>query len=327
MRLIADSRIIRALTAAALVAAAVPAFAAGYPDRPVTVVVPFPPGGASDQAARVTQVEFEKNLGGTIVIENRAGATGNTGASSVSRSDPDGYTLLCAALSVWSINPALFKNLNYDAAKDFDMLTIAVRTPNVLVTRKDFPANDVKELVAYLKANPDKVTFPSSGSGSSDHLTAELFWQTTGTSGNHIPYKGGGPAITDLVGGQTDVSFQNLGNIYPFISTGKVKALAVTSAERHPMLPDVPTLKELGYDGLVVYSWQAFGAPKGVDPAIRAKIEEALIKALKSENVVKTFAKTGFDVVASTGAEAEEFQAKEIARWKAVIAEGNIPSP
>ncbi|WP_026362970.1 tripartite tricarboxylate transporter substrate binding protein [Methylopila sp. M107] len=325
-------RIIRTLTAAVAIAAlAVPTFAvpalAAYPDRPVTIVVPFPPGGASDQAARVSQVELEKNLGGNVVIENRAGATGNTGASAVSRADPDGYTLLCAPISVWSINPALFKNLNYDAAKDFDMLTIAVRTPNVLVTRKEFPANSVKELVDYLKANPGTVTFPSSGSGSSDHLTAELFWQKTGTSGNHIPYKGGGPAITDLVGGQVDVSFQNLGNIYPHITTGKVKALAVTSDARDPMLPDVPTLKELGYEGMVVYSWQAFGAPKGLDPAIKAKIEAALIKALKTENVVKAFAKTGFEVVANTGDEAEAFQAKEIARWKQVVDEGKIPSP
>ncbi len=324
-------RIIHALTTAvAIVASALPVapvLAAGYPERPITVVVPFPPGGASDQAARVVQAEFEKNLGGNVVIENRPGATGNTGAGAVARSTPDGYTLLCAALSVWSINPALFKGLNYDAAKDFDLLTVAVRTPNVLVTRKDFPAKDVKSLIEYLKANPDKVTFPSSGSGSSDHLTAELFWQKTGTTGNHIPYKGGGPAITDLVGGQTDVSFQNLGNIYPFISTGKVNALAVTSAERHPMLPDVPTLKELGYDGLEVYSWQAIGAPKGVDPAIKAKIEEALIKALKTETVVKAFAKTGFDVVASSEADSEAFQAKEIARWKQVVEEGKIPSP
>ncbi|MDR4307789.1 tripartite tricarboxylate transporter substrate binding protein [Chelatococcus sambhunathii] len=321
-------RIIRALTAAVAVAAlAVPALAAGYPERPVTMVVPFPPGGASDQAARVVQTEFEKNLGGNVVIENRPGATGNTGAGAVARSAPDGYTLLCAALSVWSINPALFKGLNYDAAKDFDLLTVAVRTPNVLVTRKDFPAKDVKSLVEYLKANPGKVTFPSSGSGSSDHLTAELFWQKTGTTGNHIPYKGGGPAITDLIGGQTDVSFQNLGNIYPHIVTNKVNALAVTSAERHPMLPDVPTLKELGYEGLEVYSWQAIGAPKGVDPAVKAKIEDALIKALKTEAVAKAFAKTGFDVVASSEAESEAFQAKEIARWKQVVDEGKIPSP
>lgn len=321
-------RIIRALmAAAAIVATATPVLAAGYPERPVTVVVPFPPGGASDAAMRVVQSEFEKALGGNVIIENRPGATGNTGAASVARSAPDGYTLLCAALSVWSINPALFRKLNYDVANDFDYLTIAIRTPNVLVTRKEFPAKDVKSLIAYLKEKPDQVTFASSGAGSSDHLTAELFWQKTGTTGNHIPYKGGGPAIVDLIGGQTDAAFFNLGNIYPHIAAGKVNALAVTSEQRHPMLPDVPTLRELGIEGVDVYSWQAVGAPKGLDPAIRQKLEDALRKAYKTQSVIDNFAKTGFDVVASTGEEFREFQAKEIARWKQVVETGNIPPP
>lgn len=321
-------RIVRAIcAAAAIVAAAVPAVAAGYPERPITVVVPFPPGGGSDAAARIVAAAAEKTIGANMIVENRPGATGNMGAAAVARSAPDGYTILCAALSVWSINPALFKGLTYDAAKDFDLLTVAVRTPNVLVVRKDFPANTVAELIAYLKANPEKVSFASSGSGSSDHLTAELFWQKTGTSGNHIPYKGGGPAIVDLIGGQTDASFQNLGVISPQIAAGKVKALAVTSDERHAMLPDVPTLKEQGVEGVDVYSWQAFGAPKGLDPAVRAKLEKALTDALRTDAVKAAFAKTGFDVVANTGKEFEAFQAKEIARWKQVVADGNIPSP
>ncbi|GBD46936.1 Bug family tripartite tricarboxylate transporter substrate binding protein [Methylopila sp. Yamaguchi] len=321
-------RIVRAIcAAAAIVAAAVPAVAAGYPERPITVVVPFPPGGGSDAAARIVAAAAEKTIGANMIVENRPGATGNMGAAAVARSAPDGYTILCAALSVWSINPALFKGLTYDAAKDFDLLTVAVRTPNVLVVRKDFPANTVGELIAYLKANPEKVSFASSGSGSSDHLTAELFWQKTGTSGNHIPYKGGGPAIVDLIGGQTDASFQNLGVISPQIAAGKVKALAVTSDERHAMLPDVPTLKEQGVEGVDVYSWQAFGAPKGLDPAVRAKLEKALTDALRTDAVKAAFAKTGFDVVANTGKEFEAFQAKEIARWKQVVADGNIPSP
>lgn len=321
-------RIVRALcAAAAIVAVALPAFAAGYPERPITVVVPFPPGGGSDVAARLVAAEAEKIIGQNMIIENRPGATGNTGAAAVARATPDGYTILCAALSVWSINPALFKNLTYDAAKDFDLLTVAVRTPNVLVVRKDFPANSTADLIAYLKANPEKVTFASSGSGSSDHLTAELFWQKTGTTGNHIPYKGGGPAIVDLVGGQTDASFQNLGVIYPQITAGKVKVLAVTSEQRHPMLPDVPTLKEQGVDGVDVYSWQAFGAPKGLDPTIRAKLEKALTDALRTKTVTEAFAKTGFEIVANTGKEFEAFQAKEIARWKQVVADGQIPSP
>jgi tripartite-type tricarboxylate transporter receptor subunit TctC len=313
--------------AVATLAVRAPARAADYPDRPIAVIVPFPPGGGSDVAARIVAAEAEKTIGQNMIIENRPGATGNMGAAAVARAAPDGYTILCAALSVWSINPALFNNLTYDAAKDFDLLTVAVRTPNVLVVRKDFPAKDVAEFVAYLKAHPGEVTFASSGSGSSDHLTAELFWQKTGTTGNHIPYKGGGPAIVDLVGGQTDASFQNLGVIYPHIAGGKVKALAVTSEARHPMLPDAPTLRERSVAGVDVYSWQAFGAPKGLDPAVRRKLETALTDALKTQTVKDAFAKTGFEVVANTGKEFEAFQATEIARWKQVVAEGRIPSP
>jgi tripartite-type tricarboxylate transporter receptor subunit TctC len=316
--------------AAAAVAAALaagPALAADYPTRPVTMIVPFPPGGASDAAARVVQREAEKNLGQSIIIENRAGATGNIGANAVAKAAPDGYTLLCAALSVWSINVALFKSLPYDATTDFDHLTVAIRTPNALILRKDFPAKDLAEFTAYLKANPNKVTFASSGAGSSDHLTAELFWQQTGTSGVHVPYKGGGPAIADLIGGHADASFVNLGSIAPQVKDGKVRAIAVTSEAEHPMMPGVKTLKEQGVDGVEVYSWQAIGAPKGLDPAVRAKLEKSFIDALKTDTVKAAFAKTGFEVVANTGEEFKAFQAKEVARWKDVVAKGKIEAP
>lgn len=314
--------------AAAAVAVAAPSFAlaADYPSRPITMIVPFPPGGASDIAGRIVAKEAEAILKQPIIVENRPGATGNIGARAVATAEPDGYTILCAALSVWSINEALFKDLPYDPAKDFDHLTVAVRTPNVLAVRKDFPAKDLKEFVAYMKAHPGEVTFATSGSGSSDHLTSELFWQTSDTKGIHVPYKGGGPAIGDLVAGQVDVSFANLGTIYPNISTGKVRALAVTSDVRHPQLPDVPTLKEQGVDE-VVYSWQALGGPKGMPENVRVKLQEAVIGALKKQSVKDQFAKTGFEVVANTPEEFASFQAGEIARWKEVVAKGKIEAP
>jgi tripartite-type tricarboxylate transporter receptor subunit TctC len=301
--------------------------ATDYPTRVINMVVPFPPGGASDTAGRIVSQQLEKQLGKNIVIENKPGATGNTGARFVAKSEPDGYTLICAALSVFAINAALFKDLPYDPAKDFDLLTVAVRTPNVLVVRRDFPAKDYKEFVEYLKAHPGEVTFASSGSGSSDHLTAELFWQKTGTKANHIPYKGGGPAIADLIGGHADASFANLGNIYPQVHLGKVRALAITSEKRDPMLPDTPTLQELGLQGADVYSWQALGGPKGMPEDVRAKLATEMVKALHEPSVKEAFAKTGFEIVANTPEEFRTFQAAEIARWKDVVAKGNIPSP
>ncbi|MFC3692702.1 Bug family tripartite tricarboxylate transporter substrate binding protein [Chenggangzhangella methanolivorans] len=323
-------RMLKVLAVAACALALVappPALATDYPTRNITMIVPFPPGGASDTAARVVSQQLEKQLGKNIIIENKPGATGNTGARLAASAAPDGYTLLCAALSVWSINAALFKNLPYDPAKDFDHLTIAVRTPNVLVVRKDFPAKDYKEFVEYLKAHPGEVTFASSGSGSSDHLTAELWWQKTDTKANHIPYKGGGPAIADLIGGHADASFANLGNIYPQVHLGKVRALAITSEKRDPLLPEVPTLAELGLQGAEVYSWQALGGPKGMPEDVRTKLATEMVKALKEPSVKEAFAKTGFEIVANTPEEFRAFQAGEIARWKEVVAKGNIPSP
>ena len=301
--------------------------ATDYPTRVINMVVPFPPGGASDTAGRIVSQQLEKQLGKNIVVENKPGATGNTGARFVAKSEPDGYTLICAALSVFAINAALFKDLPYDPAKDFDLLTVAVRTPNVLVVRKDFPAKDYKEFVEYLKAHPGEVTFASSGSGSSDHLTAELFWQKTDTKANHIPYKGGGPAIADLIGGHADASFANLGNIYPQVHLGKVRALAITSEKRDAMLPDTPTLQELGLQGADVYSWQALGGPKGMPEDVRNKLATEMVKALHEPSVKEAFAKTGFEIVANTPEEFRTFQAGEIARWKDVVAKGNIPSP
>ncbi len=304
--------------------AALPVQAQSYPERNVTMIVPFPAGGASDITARNVAAKLTESLGKTVVVDNRAGANGSLGATLLKQAAPDGYTILVGSIGVFAINPALFPDLKYDPMKDFDLLSVAVRTPNVLVAHPGFPANSVKELVEYLKKNPDKVSFASSGTGSSDHLTAELFWQKTGTKGVHVPYKGGGPAIGDLIGGHANVSFQNLGAIANHVRGGKLKALAVTADKRNAALPDVPTLAEAGVKEVEVYSWQAAAAPKGLPTAIRARLEKDIVAGLKSADTTAKFNDIGFDVVANTGKEFETFLAAETARWKTVIEVGKI---
>jgi tripartite-type tricarboxylate transporter receptor subunit TctC len=301
-----------------------PAQAAGYPERAVTVIVPFPPGGATDTTARVTTQEMQKSFGQPLVVENKPGANGSIGASQVGRAKPDGYTILVGSIGVFAINPALYKTLSYDPRKDFDLLTVGVRTPNVLVTRPNFPASTVPELVAHLKANPDKVTFASSGTGSSDHLTAALFWQKTGTTGIHTPYKGGAPAHTDLMGGHVDVSFQNFGAVAGYIKAGQMKILAVTGDKRVPSFPHAPTLKEAGVADLEVFSWQAFAAPKGLPADVKSKLETSLIAALNTPDVKNKFNESGFEVIGNSSSAFTTFLDQELERWKTVIETGKI---
>jgi tripartite-type tricarboxylate transporter receptor subunit TctC len=288
------------------------------------MIVPFPPGGSTDTIARAITPKLNEQLGQPFIVENRPGATGAIGAAAVKRAPADGYTLLVASIAVYSVNPHLQKGLQYDPSKDFDLLTVAVRAPNVLVATPGFPANTVAELIAQMKKNPGKVTFASSGSGTSDHLTAALFWQKTGTTGNHIPYKGGAPAISDLIAGHVDVSFQNLNAVATQIKAGKLKALALTSDKRSPVLPQVPTMTEVGVKDLEVYSWQAVAAPKGLPKDVKAKLHAALVASLNDPAVKPKLADQGFEIVANTPEQFAQFQAQELARWKAVIDTGKI---
>jgi tripartite-type tricarboxylate transporter receptor subunit TctC len=297
---------------------------AEYPERNITVIVPFPAGGASDMTARLITPKLSERVKQSVVIDNRAGANGALGAVALKQASADGYTLLIGSIGVFAINPALFKDLRYDPQKEFDLLSLAVRTPNVLVANPGYPANNVRELIEQLTKNPGKVTFASSGTGSSDHLTAALFWQKTGTTGIHVPYRGGGPAINDLIAGHANVSFQNLGAIAEQVKSGRLKALAVTSEQRTAALPNVPTMAEAGVQDLVVYSWQAAAAPKGLPAAIKAKLEAELTASAQSPDVKAKFEAVGFDVVASNGNQFEKFLADEIARWKTVIETGKI---
>ena len=298
--------------------------AAGYPEKPITAIVPFPPGGSTDTIARAIGPGVQAALGQMLVVENKAGATGAIGAAAVKNARPDGYTILVASIGVYAVNPILQKNIAYDPSKDFDLLTVAVRAPNVLVVPSAHPANTVQELIAGLKKNPDKVTFASSGAGSSDHLTAALFWQKTGTTGLHVPYKGGAPAITDLIGGHADASFQNINAVINHIKAGKLKALAITSDKRSPLLPQVPTLDESGVKDVNVYSWQGIAAPKGLPADVKTKLHGAIVGALNDGEVRKRLTEQGFEIVADSPEEFSKFQAQELARWKQVIEVGKI---
>lgn len=300
------------------------AAAQDWPQKPVTVVVPFPPGGSTDTIARMLAQPLNEKLGQPFVIENRPGATGAIGAAMVKRAPPDGYTIMIASIGVYAVNPFLQKNLPYDPAKDFDLLTVAVRAPNVLVANPSVAARSVQDLVAHMKKNPGKVSFASSGAGSSDHLTAALFWQKTATTGLHVPYKGGGPAIQDLLAGQVEVSFQNINAVIQHIKAGKLKALAITSEKRSPLLPDVPTLAEAGVKDVEVYSWQAVAAPRGLPANVKSRLHGALVSSLTDPKMRAKLAETGFEVVANTPDQFAQFENQELQRWKNVIETGKI---
>jgi tripartite-type tricarboxylate transporter receptor subunit TctC len=304
--------------------ATVTTLAAAWPDKTVTMVVPFPPGGASDMIGRTLQTKMQEKLGVSFIVDNRAGATGTIGAGQVAKAQPDGHTLLVASLGPFVIAPHLLAKVPYDALKDFDYITVAVQAPNVLVVPAASAHKSMADVIAYTKANPNKMTFASSGNGSSDHLTAELFWQQTGTSGIHVPYKGGGPVMSDLLGAQVESSFMNINTALPQIKAGKLRALSITSAKRSPLLPDVPTLEELGIKDCNVYSWQAVAAPKGTPPELKKQLHTAMANVLNDPQVKTRLLDLGFEIVASTPEQFTAYQASEFARWKKLIESRNI---
>ncbi|MBV5346304.1 MAG: tripartite tricarboxylate transporter substrate binding protein [Rhodoferax sp.] len=295
-----------------------------WPDKPVTLVVPFPPGGSTDLIARTLAPKLQEKLGGTFITDNKAGATGTIGAGFVARATPDGHTLLVSSLGPFVIAPHLLAKVPYDALKDFDYITVAVQAPNVLVVPTSSPHKSMADVLAFQKSNPDKMTFASSGNGSSDHLTAELFWLQTGTTGIHVPYKGGGPVMSDLLGGQVDSSFMNINTAMPQILAGKLRALAITSAKRSPLLPNVPSLQELGIKDANVYSWQAIAAPRGLAADVKTKLHAAIVAGLNDPQIKSKLLELGFEIVGNTPEQFAAYQSAEFARWKKLIDTRNI---
>jgi tripartite-type tricarboxylate transporter receptor subunit TctC len=315
----------KAFTAVLLAMSALAVHAQAWPaGKTVTIVVPFPPGGSTDLIARQLANKLPEKLGGgTFVVDNKAGATGTIGATQVVRSAPDGYTLFVSSLGPFVIAPHLIK-VPYDALKDFDPISIAVQAPNVLVVPAASAHKSLAEVIAYQKANPGKMTFASSGNGSSDHLTAELFWLQTGTSGIHVPYKGGGPVMTDLLGNQVDSSWMNINTAMPQIAAGKLRPLAITSEKRSTLLPNVPTLEESGVKGANVYSWQAVAAPKGLPADVKRKLHDGIVAVLNDPAVKPKLLELGFEIVANTPEQFAAYQASEYARWGKLISSRNI---
>jgi tripartite-type tricarboxylate transporter receptor subunit TctC len=313
--------------AACLVAAAATsgiAHAQSFPTKPIKIVIPFVPGGPSDTVGRAIGSKFQAILGQPAVVENKPGANGAIAAEFVAKSDPDGYTILVGSIGVFAINAALYKDLRYHPVRDFAPVTLAVTTPNVLVSKLAFPAHSVKELLDQMRKQPGKISFGSSGTGSSDHLTFELFKQMTNTEGIHVPYKGGAAVVTDLLGGQVDASFQNLGTVATQIKAGRIRPLAVTARARSPQIPDVPTMAEAGYPDLVVTSWQAAAAPIKTPRDVVATLNDAAVRALRSPEVRERLTSIGFDVIASTPDEFGAFMKAEVDRWTGVVQRGGI---
>jgi tripartite-type tricarboxylate transporter receptor subunit TctC len=298
---------------------------APWPSRPVTILVPFVAGGPSDIIARTLANRMAQALGQPVVAENRPGANGEVAARQVMRAPADGHMLFVGSIGVFAINAALRPNLGYDPLRDLSPVTLAVTTPNVLVVNAEkVPARTLPEVIAWLKANGGRASYSTSGVGSSDHLTMELFKQRTGTDVTHVPYQGGAAAATDLIAGNVQLSFQNLGTVAAHIQGGRLRAIMLTSAVRSPVLPDVPTAAEAGLPDFVVTSWQALMAPAGVPQPVMAKVHEAAVAALRHPDSVQRLNAIGFDVVANSPEEYRAFQEAEIGRWREVVRTANI---
>jgi tripartite-type tricarboxylate transporter receptor subunit TctC len=300
------------------------AFAQGYPSKPIRVIIPFVAGGSSDIVGRAIASKFQEYLGQPGVVENRPGANGAIAAEFVAKAEPDGHTILVGSIGVFSINAALFKDLRYHPVRDFAPLTLAVTTPNVLITKPDLPVSSMKELVEYARRNPGRLSYCSSGTGSSDHLTGELWKQDSKLFAVHVPYRGGAACQTDIMGSQVEISFQNLGAVTNYIRANRMKALAVTASKRHPQLPNVPTAAEAGFPGLVVTSWQAAAAPAKTPREVVARLNEAAVRALRSPDIAERMNQIGFDVVASSPEELGRFMKEEVDRWTQVVNRGGI---
>ena len=304
--------------AAALASVAISAYAQ-YPNKPIKMVVPFLAGGTTDILARAMAAELQKAFGQAVVVENKAGAGGNIGADFVAKSAPDGYTLLMGTVGTHGINVTLYPKMPYDAVKDFAPVSLVAAVPNVLVAAPTFPVNSVKELIDAAKKDPNKITFASSGAGTSIHLSAELFKQLAGVQMTHIPYKGSSAAIPDVMSGQVNVMFDNAPTVMPQIRGGKLKAIAVTTSKRSPALPNTPTIAEAGLPGYEASSWFGVLAPAGTPKEIVEKLSQAISKSLQTAEIRERLAAQGADAVGNTPEQFAAHIKSEIDKWAKVV--------
>lgn len=299
-------------------AVARPARAQTWPSKPITYIVPFPPGGTSDLTARLIGQEIGKGLGQPVVVENRAGANGNIGSAAVAKAPPDGYTLLLSGVGSNAINHGLYPKLPYDSRKDFAHVTILTRGPNVMVANAGFPAKTMREFVDLVKASPGKYNYASSGNGASGHMAMELLKMTAGLQIDHIPYKGGAPALTDVIAGQVPFMFVNQDVVIPHIKAGKLRPLGVASLERLAIMPEVPTIAEQGFPGFEAVSWNAMSAPAGTPRPIIERLHAEVVKALHSPAVTERLVSNGFIPGGGSPEETAAFIGAEIEKWSAV---------
>lgn len=290
-----------------------------YPDKPVRMVVAFSPGGSADILARLLADKMAKELGQPVVVENKAGASGNIGGSYVARAANDGYTLLLASAGPTVINPSLYTNMNYQPATDLDPVSLLVMDYNLMVINAAIPAKNLKELIAYAKANPDKLTFGSPGTGTPAHLAGELLRQQAKIDLLHVPYKGTGPAITDLLAGNITMMIDNMPPLLPHVQSGKLRALAVTSDDRAETLPDTPTAKQAGLADYVIPAWKGLMVPAGTPQAVVARLNSAATKALSDPEIKKRLIALGAKPIGSTPAQFAQQISKDTQWWAALI--------
>jgi tripartite-type tricarboxylate transporter receptor subunit TctC len=307
------------MLALALAAPAVAAQAQSYPNKPIRLVCPFPPGGAVDIASRATAHTLSQVLGQPVTVDNRPGAGGNIGAEITAKSAPDGYTLLMTTSGIMGINPALYSKIPFDSVKDFAPVSMLVSLNNVLVVNPSLPYKSVQEVIAAAKAQPGKLTYASSGNGTSIHLSGELFKSMAGVDMLHIPYKGSAPAVTDLLAGQVNMMFDNIPSSLPHIKAGKLRALAVTGSKRSHLLPDLPTIAEAGVPGYDSYVWFGIVAPAGTPPEIIARLNAALVKTAATAEFRDRLSSQGYDVLSSTPEQMAASIRGEIDKWGKIV--------
>jgi tripartite-type tricarboxylate transporter receptor subunit TctC len=292
-----------------------------YPQKTIRLIVPYPPGGTADMLARTLGQEMAETLGQQIIIDNRPGAGGNIGADLAAKAAPDGYTILMGTVATHAINPNLYSQMPYDAAKDFAPIVLVATLPNLLVVNPSLPARNVKELIALAKAKPGELAFASAGNGTSQHLSGELFKKMTGVDMIHIPYKGSAPAVTDLVGGQVHLMFDNIPSSLPQVRAGKLRALAVTGPRRSPVLPDLPTLSEAGLPGFSITSWFALFAPAGTPAKILIRLNKEAGKAIASKELRQQWMAQGIESAGGSAEQLAAFRRIEAPRWEKIIAD------